>query len=81
MTISQLTALLGWVSVINIVYLLSATIILVFMRRPVAAIHSKLFGLDDAELHAKYFDFLANYKIATLVFALAPYIALKIMGH
>jgi len=80
-TISQLTALLGWASVINVGYLLLATIILMFMRGTVSSIHSKMFDVDEKELSSKYFDFLSNYKIVTLVFMVAPYIALKIMGQ
>ena len=80
-TISQLTELLGWASVINIGYLFLATIILMFMRGPVSSIHSKMFDIDEKELSSKYFDFLGNYKIVTLVFMVAPYIALKIMGQ
>jgi len=80
-TISQLTELLGWASVINVGYLFLATLILMFMRGTVSSIHSKIFNIDEKELSSKYFDFLSNYKIATLVFIVAPYIALKIMGQ
>ena len=81
MTISQLTELLGWASIINVGYLLLASIILMFMRGTITSIHSKMFGIDEKELSAKYFDFLGNYKVVTLVFMVAPYIALKIMGQ
>ena len=81
MTISQLTELLGWASIINVGYLFLATIILIFMRRTVSSIHSKMLNIDEKELSSKYFDFLSNYKIVTLVFMVAPYIALKIMGQ
>ena len=80
-TTSQLTELLGWASVINIGYLLLATLILMFMRGTVSSIHSKMFDIDEKELSSKYFDFLSNYKIVTLAFMVAPYIALKIMGQ
>lgn len=80
-TISQLTELLGWASVINIGYLFLATIILVFMRGAMSSIHSKMLHIDEKELSSKYFDFLSNYKVATLVFIVTPYIALKIMGQ
>ena len=80
-TISQLTELLGWASVINVGYLFLATIILMFMRGTVSSIHNKMFNVDEKELCSKYFDFLSNYKIVTLVFMVAPYIALKIMGQ
>jgi cytochrome c biogenesis factor len=80
-TISQLTELLGWASVINVGYLFLATVILMFMRGTVSSIHSKMLDIDEKELSSKYFNFLSNYKIVTLVFMVAPYIALKIMGH
>lgn len=80
-TISQLTELLGWASVINIAYLLLATLIIIFMRGTISSIHSKMFDIEKKELSSKYFDFLSMYKIVTLVFMVAPYIALKIMSQ
>jgi hypothetical protein len=80
-TISQLTELLGWASVVNITYLFVASFTLMFMRGTVVAIHSKLMKIEEHELSSKYFNFLSYYKIATLVFFVAPYIALKIMGY
>ncbi len=80
-TISQLTELLGWASVINIAYLFLATLILMFMRGTVSSIHSKMLDIDEKELSSLYFNFLGNYKIVTLVFMVAPYVALKIMGQ
>lgn len=80
-TISQLTELLGWASLINLAYLLLATSVVKFKRGWISSIHIKLFGLDETELNSKYFDFLSIYKIITLSFFVAPYVALKIMGH
>lgn len=81
MTISQLTELLGWASVINLGYLFLATITLIFMRGAMSSIHSKMLNIDEKELSSKYFSFLSNYKIMTLVIIVTPYISLKIMGH
>jgi|GEM_PF-334121 len=80
-TLSQLTELLGWASLINIGYLFLATIALTLMKGTISSIHSKMFNIDEKALGAKYFDFLSRYKIMTLVFMVAPYIALKIMGQ
>jgi len=80
-TLSQITELLGWASVINLCYLILATAIIVYMHDGIASIHSKLFRISAKELNSKYFYFLSTYKIVTLVFILAPYIALKIMGQ
>ena len=79
LTIAQLTEFLGWVSVINIVYLFVATIILTLMRETITSLHSKILKIDKNDLNKKYLDFLSMYKVMTLVFFVAPYIALKIM--
>lgn len=81
LTISQLTEFLGWASVINAGYLFLVTVFLIFMRGTISSIHMKMFNIDEKELSSKYFDFLSIYKVLTLVFIIAPYIALKIMGH
>ncbi len=80
-TLSQLTELLGWASILNIGVLLFAGILLILMRSFVTSIHSKIFGIPENELAIIYFKYLANYKTLSFVFIIAPYIALKIMGH
>jgi len=81
MTIAQLTELLGWASVLNIGYLILATILLVIFRPLMTSLHSKLFNIPEAELPLIYFKFVANYKLLFVVLILAPYLSLKIMGH
>ena len=73
-----LTEFLGWCSVINISLLFLSTIVLVVARKPVSAIHSKLFGVSGHELPSLYMQYLGNYKIAILMLNLVPYIALKL---
>jgi hypothetical protein len=80
-TLSQLTELLGWASILNIGMLLFAGIILILMRSFVTGIHSKMFGIPENELSIIYFKYLANYKTLSFIFIIAPYIALKIMGQ
>ncbi|MBT5912193.1 MAG: hypothetical protein HOH59_05255 [Rhodospirillaceae bacterium] len=80
MTIETLTELLGWVSIINIAILLCSTLALISMRGFITKIHSSLFGLDEKDLGRAYFQYLAQYKIAIIVFNIAPYLALKIMS-
>jgi len=80
-TVSQLTELLGWASILNVGVLLFAGIILILLRSFTASIHSKMFGIPEGELAIIYFKYLANYKSLSFVFIIAPYIALKIMGH
>ena len=79
-TLSQLTELLGWASIINIAFLTLTTLSIILMREKISSIHSKMFGINKEDLSQIYFNYLANYKILSLVFCVAPYISLKIMG-
>lgn len=80
MDMNALTLFLGWCSVINIGVLLVSTIALVATRGPVSVIHSKLFGVNQSDLAPLYMQYLGNYKIATIILNIVPYIALKIMA-
>lgn len=80
-TLSQLTELLGWASILNMSMLAFAGIMLISMKSSIAAIHSKMLGIPEKDLSISYFNYLANYKILTFIFIISPYLALKIMGH
>jgi hypothetical protein len=80
MTMEEITALLGWTSVINIAVLLLSGLVVIAMRGRIAKIHSQLFGLDEKDLGRAYFQYLAQYKIAIIVLSIAPYVALKVMA-
>ena len=80
MSIDQLTTFFGWMSVIHIGLLLFSTVMLQLLRSTVESIHSKLFGIPKENLPEIYFNYLANYKLLVLVFALGPYTALKLMA-
>ena len=79
-SIETLTTFLGWSTAINIGALMFASIFLIFMRGTILKIHSKLLGLSEADLSRAYFQYLAQYKIAIIIFNLVPYIALRIMA-
>jgi hypothetical protein len=81
MTLTQLTELLGWASVLNIGFLFFATILLVIMKPLITTLHSKIFGISKNDLSLIYFKYLANYKMLSFVFIVAPYLSLKIMGQ
>ncbi len=81
MTIETLTTLLGWSAIINMGILLFSTIMLLLMRNMSTKLHAKWFDLEEADVSKAYFQYLAQYKIATLVFNVAPYCALKIMAQ
>lgn len=77
-TIENFTTFLGWCSVINIGLLAVSALAIVSFMKPISALHSKMFGLDEKDMPMLYFRYLGNYKVATLVFNLVPYIALRV---
>ena len=55
-------------------------LVVTLLRSTILQIHSKMFGLSEEDLVRAYFQYMAQYKIVVLVFFLAPYVALKLMG-
>ena len=80
MTLETAITFFGWCTVINFGILLLSTVALLAFRKPVTNIHAKMFGMDDVALSQEYFRYLGQYKIATIVLSLVPYLALKIIG-
>jgi len=81
MNLDVLTEFFGWASVISIVYMMITFLLVIMMRDWITTLHAKWFKISVESLETKYFDFLSNYKIITIVFCFTPYLALKIMGH
>ncbi len=79
MTVEALTTFFGWIAVINIAYLAIATLVMMGMQSWVISVHQRMFGIDEKDLKLAYYTWLGNYKIMTVVFAIGPYIALKLM--
>ena len=79
-SLQAVTAFIGWTTVINIVLLVVSSITVIAARQSISRIHGRMFGLETADLSRAYFQYLAQYKIAIIVFSLTPYIALKLMA-
>ena len=80
MTIDILREVLGWCAVINIGLLIFSAIFVVSLRGPISRIHAKMFNLNESDISLAYFRYLAQYKIAIIVFNIIPYFALRIVG-
>lgn len=78
MTVDQLTAVLGWATVVNFGILALIGVMLLALRGTIVPIHARMFGLTEEDVNRAYFQYLSNYKILTFVFCLAPYIALRL---
>jgi hypothetical protein len=78
-TITELTELFGWMSVINVAILMFSTVSLILTRRLILRLHSRLFGVREEGLAQMYVQYLANFKLAVIVLNIVPYIALKLV--
>lgn len=74
-----LKAFFGWCAVINIGLLVVSALFLVVFKQTAFWVHKKLCRLNDEDLERAYFQYLAQYKIFTMVFSIVPYFALSII--
>ena len=80
MDLQALTTFFGWCAVLNIGFLMFSAIWIVVFRDFTKRTHTALMKVDEAALDTYYFQYLGNYKLATLVFSVVPYIALRLMA-
>jgi hypothetical protein len=80
MSIETMREFFGWCSVINIGVLFFTTVMIIALRGVVVRVHEKMFNLEEQSLSKIYLQYLAQYKIAAIVFCVVPYFTLRIMG-
>lgn len=78
--LQNLTTFFGWMTVINFAFLIVITIFLTFLKSLILPIHKRVLDLSEEELKKLYVWYLSQYKIASIIFCLVPYLALKIMA-
>ena len=79
-SLESLTEFFGWCTVINFAFLIITSLILMVCGTWAAGIHTKMFGVTEAETRVAYFQYLSNLKVATIVLSLVPYLALVAMA-
>jgi hypothetical protein len=79
-SLESLAAFFGWCTVLNYGLLIFMSLIVMTMRGTMTSVHSRLFGVSEADLPRCYFQVLAHYQSLILAFCLAPYVALKLMA-
>lgn len=80
MSQAEFTSLFGWMLLINIAIYAWAAIFIIFARDFVVGIQSRIMGVPAEEWAGYYVDYLSRYKLMIIVFNLAPYLGLRIMG-
>ena len=79
MTHEMLTALFGWMVLIHMALLMLAALGLFALRGRVLALHMRLTGMPKDTLAPLYVQWLGMYKLLIFVFALVPWLALKLI--
>ncbi|CAH0992376.1 hypothetical protein SIN8267_02495 [Sinobacterium norvegicum] len=78
--LTTLTGFFGWTAIINLaIYLVTALALAVF-KDSIKQLHAQLTGVAVDQLDSLYFQYLAQYKLAIVIFSLTPYLALKLMA-
>jgi len=75
-SIETLASFFGWCAVINLGIMLALLLRGIIVRK----LAMKVFGVSEEEVRAAYMNLFLQYRSATLVLSVTPYIALKIMG-
>ena len=70
----------GWCTALNFGLLMLVAILVAALRSTFVRIHKSMYGLSEEVLLQQYFQYMAQYKIAILVFNFIPYIALRQMN-
>ena len=79
MTIDQLAAFFGWMTVLNIAFLALAWLF-VWLEWPwITLLVQRVFPLPEEKLDEVYLRWLAQYELFVYVFNLMPWLALKIV--
>lgn len=79
MDITQITALFGWMLLINVVLYTFVAAFIIFARDWTANFEARITGIPAEEWPRLFVDYLSRYKIAIIVFNLVPYLALRIV--
>jgi hypothetical protein len=78
MTQEFVTAVFGWMTLLNIAVLLVTTLMVLLLQERIASIHGRMFKMERPDVKRAYFRYLANYKVLTLIFCIVPWLALKL---
>ncbi len=80
MTLDTLTAVFGWMTLINIgIYAVSA-LLLFGLRDWISRFQGQLFDIDPAAIRLIIYGWLGAYKLLIIGVCLVPYLALRIVG-
>ena len=80
MDIQTLTKFFMWCTIINLGLLILTSIACIFLADFSYRMNNRFFSISRETFNIAVFSFIALFKIVVIVFNIAPYIALLIIG-
>ena len=80
MTLEEIRSMLAWCAVINIGLLLIWWVMFVLLHNWMYRMHRTWFKLSEEQFDRTHYAGMAFTKVAVLIFNVAPYLALRIIG-
>tara|TARA_B100001113_G_C20610675_1_gene405961 strand:- start:75 stop:317 length:243 start_codon:yes stop_codon:yes gene_type:complete len=77
MTVENIITLLGWSSIINVSLLLYSFLMVIFAKKTIYYIHSRLFNISNAQIDQALYWIMGSYKVLIILLNVVPYIVLK----
>lgn len=76
MTLTLLTSLFAWMTVINIGLIILSTFLIIALRQLLYRTHGRIFDLTRENIATITYNWLGTYILLIIVFNLVPYLAL-----
>ena len=80
MTLEVIRDMLAWCSVINLGLLIFWALFFAAARGMIVKFHGGLFNLTQEQLNKIHYQSIVLFKIGIILFNIAPYLALRIVG-
>ncbi|WP_424926786.1 DUF6868 family protein [Amaricoccus tamworthensis] len=79
MDVQNLTAVFGWMTVINLAIYLWAALFIIIGRDRIYRLQAWMTGVPAEDWPRYDMDYLSRYKLGIMIFNIAPWLALKIV--
>ena len=76
MDLAFLTTFLGWLTVLNIGFLVFLILVLSTFKGKIAPFHARLFNIPEEEVRSLYLQYLGRLQAMIIFFNLTPWIVL-----
>lgn len=81
MTLEMIRAALGWCAIINMSLLLWWFLFFVLAHDLTYRVHKRWFDVSEHEFHLMHYAGMGLFKVAIVLFNIAPYVALRLVAE